>query len=714
MRKPIAVLLQRAFAVLIVLGMRPTNNGPDDLARAAPLELKSPEAPAGAPGAVKPELLLQFGHRSAVLCMAVSPDGQHVATAGYEGAAWLWDLSTGRQLAMFHGTSAHSEASVESLAFTPDGRHLMMTYAGQPELWEMASGARVQVYPREANTGWGSASLSPDGQYLLVGTRSQDPSAGRVTLWDTAHTRLMHTLVERRGPIVSIAFSADSRRAAYTLRDGNIIVFDCVSGQVVTTLNLGDDKPGPIAFHPDGKHLLAGSRTIAVFDLETGQRQREMEIGNPQTSLTLDISPDGSRVLIGTEGKKSRLLDYANGHTRVVLGNPTNQITHAHFTSDGTRGDNGCLGKAAASMRVWNAADGQLVRAIPLTSHGLREIEFAGFRPGADDVITLTRPKYYDDQKKAPEALVMNWSLGQPGPAGSFRTSGGSTHRGGGNAACLTPDGKSIIQRCDNNDAACYDLTTGRQTAVYHGSTEPIVGIAVDAASQRVLTGAEDGTARLWNLATGQQLLEVTPKPAAEKPTDDDAAGRCVQAVAFVPGANQFITGCHDDTLILWDAATGQAVRNFGPLAQPREFNFLNSMALAISPDGSRMASFYIHRVGRDRTSDVIIWDIRSGEKLMQFAAGTQELCSIAFSPDGRTLAIGGYDNVLRLFDAATGDLLHNLPGHKGVVESVQSAARTAGAWSQARPTAPPCCGTSNRPASLERLISMTDGTDDL
>jgi len=246
--KPQAILATTCVWV-VLLGGRAFASDPQTSAR---------ELSGGSHAADRPDLMLQFGHRSGVLCMAISPDGQYLATSGYEGAAWLWDLNTGRQLAMYHGASAHTEADVNSVAFTPDGRHLMMTYAGTPELWELGSGAKVQEYPPQANTRWGDAILSPDGRYLLVGTRTEDRQTGRVTLWDTAHTRLLHTLVNGMGSVMSIAFSPDSRRAACMLRDGSISVYDCASGGAVAHLSLDGTKTGPIAFHPDGKHLLAG------------------------------------------------------------------------------------------------------------------------------------------------------------------------------------------------------------------------------------------------------------------------------------------------------------------------------------------------------------------------------------------------------------------------------------------------------------------------
>jgi WD40 repeat protein len=647
--KPAAILATTLIWV-VLLGGRAFASG----------EMGVRELSGGPPAAGRPDLLLQFGHRSTVLSMAISPDGQYLATSGSEGAAWLWDLNSGRQLAMYHGAPAHMEADVNSVAFTADGRHLMMTYAGAPELWELGSGAKLQEYPRQANTQWGSAILSPDGSYLLVGTSGEDRQTGRVTLWDTAHTRLLHTLVVGRGSVVSIAFSPDSRRAAYMLRDGNITVFNCTGGGVVAHLSMESAKTGPIAFHPDGNHLLAGSQSIVIFDLQTQQKERELEIGNPSATLAMDISPDGSRVMVGTENKKGRLLDFASGQTIAVLPNPTDQVTHARFTPDGTRVLTMDTYEKPQFVRVWNAADGQLLRAVCLRSHGLSEIRFAAFRPGSDDVITDTNGE------------ILTWSLSLPGQTHVTKAPADSPNYGNGNTACLTPDGKFLVQGCDEHDAALIDLNTGKIVTKYVGHQRHVISVAIDPDGRRLLSGSEDGTARLWDMASGTQLLSVAPRTPVADPGNDEESARIVQAVAFVPGADQFLTACHDNSVILWDAATGQAIRRFGPLPFPGDYTCLNGNALAVSPDGSKIICFFARGLEKRDARDAVMWDLHSGRKLAEFPAGTQELASVAISPDGQTIAIGGYDSVLRLFEASNGDLRCNLHGHDGVIRSIQ------------------------------------------
>jgi WD40 repeat protein len=85
---------------------------------------------------------------------------------------------------------------------------------------------------------------------------------------------------------------------------------------------------------------------------------------------------------------------------------------------------------------------------------------------------------------------------------------------------------------------------------------------------------------------------------------------------------------------------------------------------IAFSPDGHTIASG-----SNDKT--VKLWDVLSGQLLRTLAGHTSGVNSVAFSPDGGTLVSGGDDKTTKLWDTAGGQLLHTLTGHKKEVTSV-------------------------------------------
>ena len=123
-----------------------------------------------------------------------------------------------------------------------------------------------------------------------------------------------------------------------------------------------------------------------------------------------------------------------------------------------------------------------------------------------------------------------------------------------------------------------------------------------------------------------------------------------------------------DDTLFaFWDPWDGIRVLD----AQTGEFfKFLEGTvksagtSIAFSPDGHTLA-------GGDRNGIIELWDVDTGDTLTTLTGHTADVSSIAFSPDGATLASGSGDTTVRVWDVATGDTRNTLTGHTDSVRSV-------------------------------------------
>jgi serine/threonine-protein kinase len=134
-----------------------------------------------------------------------------------------------------------------------------------------------------------------------------------------------------------------------------------------------------------------------------------------------------------------------------------------------------------------------------------------------------------------------------------------------------------------------------------------------------------------------------------------------VECVAIAPDGRRVLFSGYDDTVRLWDLATGQEVRRFvGHKGLVHGLAFL--------PDGSRVVTG-----GRDGT--VRLWDVETGKEVRQFPEHEGAVLGLALSPDGKRLLTGGQDKTLRLCDVATGKMIRQLKGHTGLVLSVAFAA---------------------------------------
>ena len=133
-----------------------------------------------------------------------------------------------------------------------------------------------------------------------------------------------------------------------------------------------------------------------------------------------------------------------------------------------------------------------------------------------------------------------------------------------------------------------------------------------------------------------------------------------VRSVAFAPDGRSLASGSWDQTVRLWDLASGKEVRRL-------EGHTGNVDSVAFAPDGRSLASG-----SWDKT--VRLWDLASDKEQRRFEGHTDTVASVAFPPDGRSLASGSWDNTIRLWDLASGKELRRLEGHTERARSVAFA----------------------------------------
>jgi hypothetical protein len=204
-------------------------------------------------------------------------------------------------------------------------------------------------------------------------------------------------------------------------------------------------------------------------------------------------------------------------------------------------------------------------------------------------------------------------------------------------AVAYSPDGGRIATGAGDHTARIWASDTGRELLSLRHLT--VLGfvrdVAFSADGLRLATAAGDGTVRLWDCRSGRQLL----KASHDKPA---------WSVAVSPDGALMASAGEDHSVRLWNSRDGRQVARLDQ-ADPIEVVF--------SPTGRLVAA------SGDRTR---IWDTRDGREVCSLAPLSW---SVAFSPDGRSLAVGGKE-AARVVDVFSGTERSSYP-HGGLVMAV-------------------------------------------
>ena len=177
--------------------------------------------------------------------------------------------------------------------------------------------------------------------------------------------------------------------------------------------------------------------------------------------------------------------------------------------------------------------------------------------------------------------------------------------------------------------------------------------VAFSPDGRQIISGSNDNTVKLWDAATGREIRTFS------------GHSDIVLSVAFSPDGKQILSGSGNGTVKLWDLATGQEIKTF-----PGYSGAVHSVAF--SPDGSQIVS----GSGSRYRGTVKLWDIATGHDIWTLQH-SDFVSSVAFSPDGSQIASGSggglfsSDGIIKLLDAATGREIMTISGHSDSVSSV-------------------------------------------
>jgi WD40 repeat protein len=245
------------------------------------------------------------GHTRFVQCVAFSPDGTTLASAGADHTARLWDVAAGREKV---GCARHDDW-VTSVDFAPDGVLLCTgSHDGRVRLWDASTG-KPGPGPRGRQGVVTSVAFAPDGGRVAWGSYN-----GSVGLWGLGRSAAPALFEPDLGRVFTVQFAPGGATLAAAGTAPGAQVWDVAMGLPGGILQHGDRQGcRSLAYAPDGRTLaLALGAGLQLWDLASG-RLRAKLCGHTDVVSSVAFSPDGRRLLSGAWDRTVRLFEVGPG-----------------------------------------------------------------------------------------------------------------------------------------------------------------------------------------------------------------------------------------------------------------------------------------------------------------------------------------------------------------------------------------------------------------
>ncbi|KAA3661453.1 MAG: helix-turn-helix domain-containing protein [Chloroflexi bacterium] len=570
-------------------------------------------------------------------------------------------------------TLTDENADLNRAIYTPDGTKLAIRGSDDTmQLWDVATGERLKSVVMVGQIYWQQFYRS--GDKLEVVISGEDNTGLRLLSWNINGNEVVEvqTFDVQLPTFMEAILSPDGTLLAFGNVDNEAELWDTVTGERLFILSRFTDLAWSYSFNQDGSRLVVGGRNgeVELFDIPT-----LLTANTPQPiaafkrlmgdfmTFTL-LSPAGERLALQFDGTTttSEIWDIADPKNPELIQTAAEGLTISTFNHDGSL----VLGRGAldgdGTVSVWEVATGEAL--FTLAGHSTIATSVV-FSPDEQTIATGSRDgtvriwdaalweggelqtSYYEmgffDMDISPDQTLLTFGSGWGAAAIFDRQTLELIHslEGGGEGVYRTsfhPTGSRLATVGADNVIRIWDVATGEVLLSWVGHElgnssggfyPGVLDVSYSPDGSRLATASSDGTAKVWDAETGEELLLL--------------AGHTVglHSLAYSPNGSMIATSSDntENTVKVWDAETGAEIYTL----QVED----RAWALAFSPDSQLLAAG-----GGGGFAN--LWDLNSGTELYALPSQLGTIGTILFTPDGKQFITSGGGNT-RLWDVETG-----------------------------------------------------------
>ena len=593
-----------------------------------------------------------------------SDNTQWIATGDQDGIVKVWDTQDGQCVTKIDWGSTRRLDDVLHVHFSPDGQHLAASGFGHSAVYA-----------------WRTNSETPIASFTVEDSKSDD-------------YRKKDADYDRNFPI---DFSPDSNLFAFVSSPDTVTISDINTGEDIAHLTGHTAPVHTLLFSPCGQYLAGANlgATVQVWSIQNeslvmepttyeGNRVR-LAYTADETLRIADVHRD--KVVIWDTSKEERLDVFE------TVGYPDRA---SRFSNDGTQF---AVCSTRGDVEVWKAG-------IPSTV-----ALFSGFKSTAESVAFLqdgstlvsnhwgTTGKVFwnvasrETQRIFPpltgrtsffqkgmalspceellavdtsDANIEVWHIPSGTLVAELTEHENENH---GITLAFSPTGEYLVSGGWADEVYVWDVELWEKQHSLTAHTGSVVDIAFHPDGKLCVTSSRDGTARLWNVESGEQVAPLPLPDVLEDATlyrgEPEEIERVInggnlewkrhqhiQSIVFSPcgtliagGLGTWMAAGLTNEIRLWDTATLETRMIILP-SQGR----IRPWALTFSPCGRYLVSGAWWHPGLDK-APIRFWEIATGEHIHTFWAHSTDVQDVAFSPDGMLLASGSFDGTVLIWD---------------------------------------------------------------